>query len=263
VTDIVPGGLTARPTLQAARTARTDAKSHLVRRLRKCVGALGARLDSQDCTEGDFRRASDTEVDCTLQQWIGWSLASLQKIAGASLFLCLRFPCPNRLVRLLLLVHTAFKFTCEVPTGCACAPRLFVRQFFSQKARGVEFYTRWKLEIIFAVQIDPHPQNANIFDWRKVCAHNGWCCFYYFMRNSLVALLETLFARCTLGLIEHFVFGQRFTQWKNWPIQKCFDFQRTVQKLMLSWILKFCHKIDNITAFLDRPAAKFWTMTNH
>jgi len=48
---------------------------------------------------------------------------------------------------------------------------------------------------------------------RNACAHShfhfpiwykhiefDWCCFYYFLRNSLVALLEALFARNTLSL---------------------------------------------------------------
>ena len=31
---------------------------------------------------------------------------------------------------------------------------------------------------------------------RNICKpYIDWCCFYYFLRNSLVALLEALFAR--------------------------------------------------------------------
>ena len=31
-----------------------------------------------------------------------------------------------------------------------------------------------------------------------ICTVLDWCCFYYFLRNSLVALLEALFARISL-----------------------------------------------------------------
>ena len=38
------------------------------------------------------------------------------------------------------------------------------------------------------------------FTKEETCCLIDWCCFYYFLRNSLVALLEALFARIFLDL---------------------------------------------------------------
>ena len=51
-----------------------------------------------------------------------------------------------------------------------------------------------------------HPGRGGIglwSPWKWICRVSqtvDWCCFYYFLRNSLVALLEALFARIFLDL---------------------------------------------------------------
>jgi len=55
----------------------------------------------------------------------------------------------------------------------------------------------------WATKISPKtPENAfsdallmSCFPWSRLTLPIDWCCFYYFLRNSLVALLEALFAR--------------------------------------------------------------------
>jgi len=61
-----------------------------------------------------------------------------------------------------------------------------------------------------------------------------WCCFYYFLRNSLVALLEALFARLCVNL---------YSKLTSHTIMRCFEaldafpFQFFLQQLVTSTFL--------------------------
>jgi len=74
--------------------------------------------------------------------------------------------------------------TCDCTTSGTCYWVVF--SFFPSLSFFLSFFRGWRID---------------------------WCCFYYFLRNSLVALLEALFARPDLGRTLHYRFAYPNFDW--------------------------------------------------
>jgi len=74
-------------------------------------------------------------------------------------------------------------YLCMYVGECAHSPKFECRHFFNCCVLRPVVYTHVFIHSVYA-HVCIH-----------LCVSIDWCCFYYFVRNSLVALLEALYAR--------------------------------------------------------------------